>query len=250
VTRLAADLGSPAGVVVDEPDAAAQPEILIDTLADLGNTFPRPARMLLGFSGPVPERFRGALVAALPGPGGHGRNSGRRGVGAPGRVPADADGRLAAAADLLAELAAAEDEACGKHAYVATRITDLPRAEVAQDAALGVRLAVLRATRTDAGVGWLEELKACERALRNRRARVTEVVAELDRLLARRNELRDSLDIFLQLAAHHGLEEEERLSRYYRAAHDLLWHAPCSLDRAELAVDDYYRAIMRRQEAR
>ena len=248
VRSLAADLGSPAGVVVDEPDAAGQPEILLDTLAELATSFPRPpVRLLLGFSGRVPERLRGALVAELPAARLGRGHDGRR---ASGRLAGDADQRLAAAADLLAELAAAEDDACRKHAHVAVRITDVPRPDVTATAALGVRLAILRATQRDPGAEWPTELEACERALRDRRDRVTEATAELGRLLARRDDLRDRLAIFSQLAARYGLEEDERLSRYYQAAYEMLRRAPCSLDRADRAVGDYYAAIMRRQVPR
>jgi Trypsin-like peptidase domain len=245
IARLVTDLGSAAGVVVDEMDAADEPEALLDELTHLVTSFPRPPlRLLLGFRTQVPGRVRNALIAEFP------AERRRSDTAAPADLLADANARLAKAETGLDELIAAEDKASRKHAHVVIRITDVPPPDVAAGTALRVRLAVLRATRGAAGTEWLAEIKACEHALQNRRAQVTEAMERLDELLACRAELRARLAIFGQLAARLGLEEDDQTSGYYRTAHEMVWRAPCDLGGAEQAVDSYYGVIMRRQERR
>jgi hypothetical protein len=243
VARLVTDLGSPAGVVVDAMDAVSEPGTLLDELAGLVTRFPPPPlRLLLGFSTPVPDRLRNALVAEFPV---------RRRPGdppTPVRLRAGADARLTEAEARLNGLITAEDGVSRAHANVATRIIDIPPPDVAAGAALQVRLAVLRATRADAGTGWYTELEACEHMLGSRQAQVADILTGLDGLLARRNGLREQLHIFSELAARDGLEEDEQLSPYYRTAYEMLRRAPCDLDRAEQTVRSYYHAIMRRRE--
>ena len=243
--RLVTDLGPPVSIVVDSVDAADQPAELIEELLGLVARCPRPTvRLLLGFGGQVPDRLRHVVVAELTGlPGQPGRGSA---VG----VQAAADARLAKAIALVAELAAAEDEICEKHARVASRVKYVPPPAVGAAAALRIRLSVLRATGADADADrdwWAAEVDACERTVAECLGDVPTLLARLDALLARRNRLRTELDLYREVAADSGFEENQRLELYYRRARDLLWRPPSDLDRACQAVRAFYQAILRRQ---
>jgi len=61
--------------------------------------------------------------------------------------------------------------------------------------------------------------------------------------LARRNELRGLLQAFRDKAASAGLAEHEKLDPRYAAAREILWSAPCDLDRAEAQVEHYISTI-------
>jgi hypothetical protein len=242
VARLVTNLGPPVSIVIDSVDAADQPTALVEELLGLVARCPRPAvRLLLGFGAQVPDRLRDVVVAELTGPP---RQHGR---GSAAGVHGAADARMARVIALVEELAAAEDEACGKHSHVAYRIANVPPPAVAAAAALRIRLAVLRAAGGAAG-GWrAAELDACERTVAECLGNLRTLMAGLDALLARRYALRDELDLYHELAAVGGFEEDQRLELYYRRAAGLAWRPQCDLDRAALAIRDYYRAIRRRQ---
>jgi hypothetical protein len=238
VARLVADLGPAVSIIVDAVDAAAQPAELVAELLGLVARCPRPAvRLLLGFSGQVPEHLRHVVVAeltALPRQFGRGSDA--------GGPPAD-DTRLSQAMALVADLAAAEDEVCEQHLHVAKRIKDVPPPGVAAAEALRLRLSVMRAAGAAADERWrAAELSACERAAAQCLNEVRALLARLDALLVRRNRLRGELEVYGELAAQHGLQEEE-IVRYSLRARRLLRTPPCDLDRAERAVRAYYQAI-------
>jgi hypothetical protein len=245
IARLVTDLGSPVGVVIDEMDAATEPDVLLDELIGLITRYPRPPiRLLLGFSSRVPDHVRNALIAELP------AERRRAELAAPASLLSKADGDLAEVSARLDELFAAEERASRKNARVVIRITDVPPPDVAASAALRIRLAVLRATREGAGMRWLAELEACERAIQDRSAQVTTAMEELDRLIARRDDLRSQLVLFEALAACQGLEEDHQVSRYHQSAQEMVTRAPCNLGLTEQAVDSYYKVIMRCQGER
>lgn len=245
IAGLVADLGAPVAAILDSVDASAEPSLLLDTLAGAVARSPRPAvRLVLGFGDRIPDRVRAALVAELPGT--------RQCSGGP-CAPApcgDKYDRLAAATALLRDLVAAEERVSRRHEEVTALITEVPPLYVAAGAAVWVRLAVLRGTAGQGSGGRDAELTACETTLAGGLLRAKEAIAELDELVHRRNTLRSTLSLHRQLAASHGFDEDRRLSRYYQAARDVLWRAPCDLRLAEVAVDSHYSAIMRRAKSR
>jgi hypothetical protein len=74
-------------------------------------------------------------------------------------------------------------------------------------------------------------------------ANAREVLDANRRPLVRRNELRGLLESYRAKAAASGRGEDPELDRLHRAAHDLLWSAPCDLQAAELRVRGYVEAI-------
>jgi Trypsin-like peptidase domain len=246
VARLVTDLGPSVSIVIDSVDAADQPAALVEELLGLVIRCPRPAvRLLLGFGDGVPERLRDAVVAELTGP------PRQLGPGSAGDAHGAADARMAKAIALVEELAAVEDEACEKHSHVAYRIANVPPPAVGAAAALRIRLSVLRAAGGAADGGWrAAETDACERTVAQCLANLRTLMAGLDALLAGRNALRNELDVYRELAAEGGFEEDQRLDLYYLRASDLLWHPSCDMDRAAQAVRAYYQAILRRQGER
>lgn len=240
VARLAADLGPAVSIIVDAVDSAAQPAALVAELLGLVARCPRSAvRLLIGFSGQVPEHLRHVVVAELTAlPRQYGRGS------AAGGPPA-AGIRLPQVIALVEELAAAEDELCEKHTHVAKRIKDVPSPGVAATEALRRRLSVLRAAGDAADGRWrMAELKACAQTAAQCLSDVRALLAQLDALLLRRNRLRDELKTHGEFAARYGPENEE-IVRYSLRARRLLGTPPCDLDRAERAVRAYYQAIRR-----
>jgi len=243
VARLVADLGPAVSIIVDAVDAAAEPTALAAELVGLVARCPRPAiRLLLGFSGQVPEHLRHAVVAELTAlPKQYGRGSAESGRPA-------ADPRLPQAMALVAKLAAAEDEVCERHLHVAKRIKGTPSPGVAAAEALRLRLAVVHAAGTAADERWrAAELGACERTAAQCLGDVRALLARLEALLVRRNRLRGELEVYGELAAQHGLQEEE-IVRYSLRARRLLRTPPCDLEHAERAVRAYYEAIRRQGE--
>jgi hypothetical protein len=61
-----------------------------------------------------------------------------------------------------------------------------------------------------------------------------------------RDELRGLVQAFRDKAGELGLDEDEALAPTYRAAADLLWAAPCDMDRARELVDRYVAAVNER----
>jgi hypothetical protein len=117
--------------------------------------------------------------------------------------------------------------------------------EVADPAAgLRERLAALddpreghRWTRLTAGAAELAQAAAT--ALEQAEAALRAVREPLEV----RDELRGRLTALQVMARNAGRAEDPRLDEPYRAAHDLLWTAPCDLEAAESAVLGYLQAI-------
>lgn len=62
--------------------------------------------------------------------------------------------------------------------------------------------------------------------------------------LARRGELRGLLGAYRDRAQRSGLGEDDALAEEYQAAHDVLYHAPCDVARAELLVGRYQHSVL------
>jgi hypothetical protein len=152
--------------------------------------------------------------------------------------------RMRRVAGLVDVLAADEAEGLRRRAHVLTRIAhgvpDIPlraadlRGRISQVADLRRRdawpqlSAVLSALERDAA--------AAGEALRSARA-------DLDALLARRNELRGLLQAYRAMAGGRGRSEDEALEALHYRAYDALWRAPCDLDNAARLVMEYQNAV-------
>ncbi|MBB5433940.1 hypothetical protein [Nocardiopsis composta] len=178
------------------------------------------------------------------------------------RLGADADRLLAAVrtADRLrtgfpadrAELAAAvaEAESAAEAARRArdrtgARIAGPAPAEAPDTAGLRGRLAGLDRLHR---AGHWAELAAAADALRRDARAAAEAARRSEHadagLLARRAELRGRLDAYRMKAVRLGRAEDPEAARLLRAAHDLLWTAPCDLDAADAALAAYQRAVV------
>jgi hypothetical protein len=76
------------------------------------------------------------------------------------------------------------------------------------------------------------------------------LVANLAGLLDRRTELRGRLEAYRAKATRLGHAESATLSALHRAAHDVLFTAPCDLPEATRAVGRYQQAVLDLAEAR
>ena len=121
-----------------------------------------------------------------------------------------------------------------------------PRIPRPSQAAALLRTKVDALVRDRGGRSWTlmgRELATLEQnsrvILENARKRVSEVRAPLDK----RDELRGLLDAYRARAARHGVAEHPEPSAAHRAAHELLWSAPCDLAAAEQAVRRYQAAV-------
>lgn len=76
------------------------------------------------------------------------------------------------------------------------------------------------------------------------------LVANLAGLLDRRTELRGRLEAYRAKATRLGHAEDSALSALHRAAHDVLFTAPCDLVEATRAVGRYQQAVLHLAEAR
>jgi len=163
-----------------------------------------------------------------------------------GRVRADAQRRITAAAAAVSAAAAAFADAAAARDRAAARITadELPPPP-AETAGLDVRLAAL--DKLKAAGRWsrlateLDTIEA-EAAAADQRCRDVQRAAAA--LLGRRDEQRGLLDAYQIKAARLGAAEDSELSKLYDEAHALLWTAPCDLAAAGAAVTRYQQAIL------
>ncbi|GAA2058956.1 hypothetical protein GCM10009839_81310 [Catenulispora yoronensis] len=158
---------------------------------------------------------------------------------------AEFDTRLAGIEDVILLIAQAEAEAETVRADVLSKIA-APRLPPASAAAAHLRTKVAALRRERSGQSWTllgRNLSALEKnsrvILENAHKRVAQVRAPLER----RDELRGLLEAYRARAARHGVAESPRLVAAFRAAHDLLWSAPCDLSAAEYAVRGYQAAV-------
>ena len=163
-----------------------------------------------------------------------------------GRVRADAQRRITAAAAAVSAAAAAFADAAAARDRAAARITaaELPPPPT-ETAGLDVRLAAL--DKLKAAGRWsrlateLDTIEA-EAAAADQRCRDVQRAAAA--LLGRRDEQRGLLDAYQIKAARLGAAEDSELSKLYDEAHELLWTAPCDLAAAGAAVTRYQQAIL------
>ena len=163
-----------------------------------------------------------------------------------GRVRADAQRRITAAAAAVSAAAAAFADAAAARDRAAARITaaELPPPPT-ETAGLDVRLAAL--DKLKAAGRWsrlateLDTIEA-EAAAADQRCRDVQRAAAA--LLGRRDEQRGLLDAYQIKAARLGAAEDSELSKLYDEAHALLWTAPCDLAAAGAAVTRYQQAIL------
>jgi hypothetical protein len=243
------EIGPPVGVVVDAVDAAARPEALgRDLIEPLAAEAERQGiRLLLGFGTSPPRALRGTVITELPAvpPVGEltGAPAGELGEG-------EIERRLAALSDLAGEVDRAEGLARRRHEHVAHRIRGVPPPRPASRTALRLRIAVIGALAESpepavrACVPAL--LDACRHTASEALRGAEGVIAELDELPRRRDELRGLLDSYAAHATDHGLEEDGGLGVRYARARDQLWRAPCDLTAAKRDVASYIREVRRR----
>ncbi len=238
-------LGSPVVIVVNAVDTAADPlDLSYRLLEPMALRAPGiGVRLLLGFRGRPPAHLRfaaGADLVAAARPADH-----------PGWPSSGGSAsRLERLADLVAEVAAEEEETRQRHDHVAPRILGTPEQRIESATALGIRIGVLRDTSGDATLahrevrGWFtDELTACERLAEDALTRARGLRGELDALLKRRDRLRGRLAAYRNRAAAQRLLED--LAEPYRRAEDRLRHGLCDLRLAERDVDAYCEAVRR-----
>jgi hypothetical protein len=126
-----------------------------------------------------------------------------------------------------------------------SRITDPPLLAVPSAVVLGpppgARAATARSADDWAAAraeidGYAARLERCGRAL-------DEAERAYGTPLRRRDELRGLLGAYRTRAARNGFAEDAELEALHRAAHDLLWSAPCDVDAAARRVEGYQRAV-------
>jgi hypothetical protein len=161
------------------------------------------------------------------------------------RVRDDHDDRVREIEETIALVRAAEQETVRARDVVLAKIAspslpDLPGSA----AALTDRLAALRTFRGEGR--WLDlaaraaDLERAAAAALEQARTATQLISGV---LERRDELRGRLDAYRAKAGRLGHAEDERLTRLYEAARDLLWTSPCDLRQATVALARFQRAI-------
>ncbi|MEU3756612.1 serine protease [Streptomyces olivoreticuli] len=206
----------PLTIVAEGVDFAADPVALVE-FTDL--LAARGARLLLVFRNPDSQSLELALRMADP-------------------SKDEITARLDRVRDRIEHIARRERAAYDRVALIA------PVRPVPQEAA-GLRLD-LTGLRCDPELGsrrFLPKLAAFESAVESGLLRVEEAIGRAEAGVARRNELRGRLEAFFALLAARSLEEEQAAAPLYRAAHNLLFQAPCELAEAERAVELFAKAV-------
>ena len=163
-----------------------------------------------------------------------------------GRVRADAQRRISAAAAAVSAAAASFADAVAARDRAAARISaaELPPPP-AETVGLDVRLGAL--DKLKAAGRWARlaaELDTIEAEAATADQRYREAQRAAAALLGRRDELRGLLDAYQIKVARLGAAEDSELSKLYDEAHELLWTAPCDLAAAAAAVTRYQQAIL------
>ncbi|MGA5129500.1 trypsin-like peptidase domain-containing protein [Streptomyces olivoreticuli] len=206
----------PLTIVAEGVDYAADPVALVE-FTDL--LAARGARLLLVFRNPDSQSLELALRMADP-------------------SKDEITARLDRVRDRIEHIARRERTAYDRVALIAP-VRPVPRE------AAGLRLD-LTGLRRDPELGsrrFLPKLAAFESAVESGLLRVEEAIGRAEAGVARRNELRGRLEAFFALLAARSLEEEQAAAPLYRAAHNLLFQAPCELAEAERAVELFATAV-------
>jgi hypothetical protein len=151
--------------------------------------------------------------------------------------------RVKGLGDLVAQVEHAEAEIRAVRANVLPRIAGVVPEPPERSADLRVRLDGLSSAD---GVPWADLADQADRLeadLVGARDAARTAFADVTGLLARRDELRGRLQAYRAKAARLGGSEDAALAALHRAAHDLLWRAPCDLSAATRAVARYQRAV-------
>jgi hypothetical protein len=164
-------------------------------------------------------------------------------------------GQLTAAAQALAAIGMLIDQARAAEAEASQKILGVANGTADADA-LAARLTFLRTNLqsiTSVGAGnWqdarrlLGQLDQQTAALRDE---ATKALGAVKDPLDARNELRGRLDAYHAKALAVGLAEDERLTRVYERAKELLFTAPCDIAGAEAAVREYQHGLSRPRPA-
>ncbi|GAA2416053.1 coiled-coil domain-containing protein [Nonomuraea africana] len=153
----------------------------------------------------------------------------------------------AALLELVDKVGVAEAEARRTHTVVAAKIL-LPSSSRPRAAAdrLSGEAAALDPPTGRPGPGWVERarrLETVERAADAALNRARATTSALLGLMARRDELRGRLLATQAKAVRVGLAEDPEATGRFARARQLLWTAPCDLNRAAEAVEHYQDAI-------
>ncbi|RLK53753.1 hypothetical protein [Actinokineospora cianjurensis] len=157
--------------------------------------------------------------------------------------------RLAETEILLGELAGEHAKTADRLAEVRAKITSADRLVVAD--VFDRPAAAVRALADAAAAGrWSTVAEGIDTAIALVEAASDALSVAFSRaegLLARREELRGRLAVYLAMAVRVGLAEDPELASAHRDAHRLLWTAPCDLAEATVAVTTYQNAVIRRR---
>ncbi len=219
----------PLGVVVDRVDEAADPDALVrKVLVPLAEA---NVRLLAAFRREPPPSVD-ALLAA--GSSAHHPD--------PPEDPATVASRISDLEDRIGRVRVAERAVRHRHREVAPRIAGVP-GPPRDGPRLRLRLDGIRDAATE-GRRVLPSIDACAREAQQAVDEAGRILAELDRALARRDELRGRLEAYRAMAADRGRTEDRELARRYREAREVLWRGPCDLVAAADAVHGYVQAVL------
>ncbi|MBT2382147.1 serine protease [Streptomyces sp. ISL-11] len=139
------------------------------------------------------------------------------------------------------ELIARRERVAHDRAALITPVRPVPH----EAAGLRLYLTELRYDPRLGGPDSLDRLTAFESAVESVYLKVEKAIAQAEEAIARRDELRGRLEGFFALLADRGLGEDRTAGPLYRAAHDLLYRAPCDLAEAARAVALFAEAVRR-----
>lgn len=152
--------------------------------------------------------------------------------------------QLALGEHRLTTLTATEQRIRALAARCQDKIADPPRLAIPSVERLGT------APVMNGGVPWTAQRSTVSTYL-ERLDRLDQAFAEAERRfqapLTRRDEMRGLLQAFRDKAAANGGAEDETVAPLYKAAADILWSAPCDLERAQAAVQRYIDAVNSRR---
>jgi chromosome segregation ATPase len=158
------------------------------------------------------------------------------------------EARLARLAGQLADLTQAQRQTAEVATLVLAKIAN-PGLPNLDDLAADLRLQLDKLRESSRSGRW-QQLAAAAEQLESEVVTATTGVraaeSALTGLLDRRAELRGRLDAYQAKARQVGYAEDLELSALHKAAHDLLFTAPCDLPASTVAVNHYRQAITER----
>jgi hypothetical protein len=169
----------------------------------------------------------------------------RRGLEEAARLRGDFDERVRRLTDSIGRVDALVGEARQVREVVLIKILapDLPEVDDPTGRLRG-QLAALDGLRSRGRWGELAgRMAELESAVDTAIERANDTLQAIGGLLERRGELRGRLGAYAAKAARLGHAEDAVLALLHAQARDLLWTAPCDLQRATVALAKYQRAI-------